>query len=91
MSFSIGTEKENKLSCLDIEIIREQGQFTTTVYRNLLLVTHIVTFKVFLPLAYRFCMVYTLVYRCFCNLLKLDTIPNRINFSERGIVKECLP
>ena len=28
------TEKENKLSFLEIEIIREQGKFTTTVYRN---------------------------------------------------------
>ena len=28
MSFSMETEKENKLSFLDIEIIREQGKFT---------------------------------------------------------------
>ena len=34
MSFSIDTEKENKLSFLDVEIIREQGKFATTVYRK---------------------------------------------------------
>ena len=34
MSFSMETEKENKLSFLEIEIIREQGKFTTAVYRN---------------------------------------------------------
>ena len=28
MSFSMETEKENKLSFLDVEIIREQGKFT---------------------------------------------------------------
>ena len=32
MSFSMETEKENKLSFLDVEVIREQGKFTTTVY-----------------------------------------------------------
>ena len=32
MSFSMGTEKESKLSFLDVQIIREQGKFTTTTY-----------------------------------------------------------
>ena len=32
MSFSMETEKENKLSFLDVEVIRKQGKFTTTVY-----------------------------------------------------------
>ena len=32
MLFSIETEKENKLSFLDVEIIRKQGKLTTTVY-----------------------------------------------------------
>ena len=31
-SFSMEREKENKLSFLDVEVIREQGKFTTTVY-----------------------------------------------------------
>ena len=34
MSFSMETEKENKLSFRDIKIIRKQGNFTTTVYRK---------------------------------------------------------
>ena len=34
MSFSMETEKENKLSFLDVEIISKQGKFTTTVYRK---------------------------------------------------------
>ena len=32
MSFSMETEKENKLSFLDVEVIHEQGKFTTTIY-----------------------------------------------------------
>ena len=34
MSFSMKTEKESKLPFLDVEIIREQGTFTTTIYRK---------------------------------------------------------
>ena len=34
MSFSMETEKENKLSFLNVEIICEQGKFATTIYRN---------------------------------------------------------
>ena len=34
MSFSMETEKENKLFFLDVKIIREQGKFSTTIYRK---------------------------------------------------------
>ena len=59
MSLSMETEKENKLSFLDVEVICEQGKFITTVsgvYSN---------FESFLLSVYKFGMVYTLVYRCF--------------------------
>ena len=66
MSFSMETEKENKLSFLDVEIIREQGKFTTTIYRKPTFSGVCSNFKSFLPSVYKFGMVYTLVYRCFC-------------------------
>ena len=34
MSFSVETEKENKFAFLDVEFIREQGKFTTKIYRK---------------------------------------------------------
>ena len=34
MSFSMETEKENKLSFLIVEVIHKQGKFTTTIYRK---------------------------------------------------------
>ena len=34
MSFSMETERQNKFSFLDIEVIREQGKFSTTIYRK---------------------------------------------------------
>ena len=72
MSFSKETEKESKLPFLAVEILHEQGKFTTIVYRK----------PSFLPTVYKFGMVYTLV---FLHLLKLDTIPYRINFCKRNI------
>ena len=34
MSFTIETEQSNKISFLDVSIIREQGKFVTSVYRK---------------------------------------------------------
>ena len=65
MSFSMETEKENKLSFLDVEVIREQGKFTTTVYRKPTFSGVYSNFESFLPSVYKFGMVYTLVCRCF--------------------------
>ena len=59
MSFSIETEKENKVSFLDVEIIREHA---TTVYRK---PTFSGVYSNFLPSVYKFGMAYTLFYRCF--------------------------
>ena len=67
MSFSMETEKENKLSFFDAEIIREQGKFTTVVYRKPTFSGVYSNFERFLPSVYKFGMAYTLVYRCFCS------------------------
>ena len=60
------TEKENKLSFLDVEIILEQGKFTTAFYRKPTFSGVYSNFESFLRWVYIFGMVYTLVYRCFC-------------------------
>ena len=65
MSFSTETEKENKLLFLDVEVICEQGKFTTTVYRKPTFSGVFSNFERFLPSVYKFGMVYTLVYRYF--------------------------
>ena len=65
MSFSMETEKENKLSSLDVEIVRGQGTFAAKIIKSLLLVAYIGTLKEFSPSIYKFGMVYTSVYRCF--------------------------
>ena len=61
----MGTEKENKLSFLDVEIIREQGKFTTKIYGKPTFSGVYSNSEIILPSVYKFGMVYTLIYRCF--------------------------
>ena len=63
MLVSMETEKENKLSFLDVEIIHKQGKFTTTAYRKLTFSGVYSNFERILSSVCKFVMVYTLVYR----------------------------
>ena len=65
MSFFTEDEK-NKLSFLEVEIMCEQGKFKTTVYWKPIFSGVYSNFESSLPSVYKFGMVYTLVYRCFC-------------------------
>ena len=65
MSFSYEVERDGKLSFLDVNVFREEGQFVSNVYRNTTFSGVYTTFKGFLPATYKFGMVYTLAYRCF--------------------------
>ena len=62
MSFTIETEKNNKISFLDVNVIREQVKFVTSVYQKPTfsgLYTH---FDSFLPDTYKIGMIYSLVF-----------------------------
>ena len=65
MSFTIETEQENKISFLDVSVIREQGEFTTSVYRKPTFSGVYTHFDSFLPDTYKIGMIYTLANRCF--------------------------
>ena len=80
MSFSMETEKENKLSFLDVEVIREQGKFTTTIYRKATFSDVYSSFGSFFPSVYQFGMVYTLVYRCFRICSNWTQFPTELIF-----------
>ena len=84
MSFSTETEKENKLSFHDVEIIRKQGKFTTTIYRKPTFSGVCCNFEGSLPSVYKFCMVFPLVYRCF-------SISHRLFFNNIHLVKVKVP
>ena len=65
MKFSFQEEKNGKLSFLDIEVSREGKKFVTIVYRKPTFSDAYAHFDSFLPTAYKFGIIYTLVFRSF--------------------------
>ena len=65
MSFSLAEEKHGKMSFLDVEILRENSIFVTTVYRKPIFSGVYTHFGSFLPSTHKFGVLYTLVHRCF--------------------------
>ena len=66
MSFTIETVQNNKISFPDVNVIREQGKFVTSVYRKPTF-SDVYTYfdSFFLPDSYKIAMIYTLMNRCF--------------------------
>ena len=65
MLFSHEVERDGKLSFLDVNVFREEGQFVTNVYRKPTFSGVYTHFESFLPATYKFGMVCALAYRCF--------------------------
>ena len=66
MKFSFEEEKNGKFSFLDVEVSQERNKFATTVYRKPIFsgaYRHFDSF--FLPITYKFSVIYTLVFRFF--------------------------
>ena len=66
MPFNIETEQNNKISFLNVNIIREQGKLITSVYRKLTFSggnTHVDSFLLY---SYNISIIYTLANICFC-------------------------
>ena len=84
MSFTIETEQHNKIS-LDVNVIREQGKFTTSVYQKPTFGSVYTHFDRFLSNTYKIGMVYTLVnITMFNSQLKLL----RENISEKWLSRK---
>ena len=71
MSFTIETEQNNKTLMLDVNVIREQGKYMTSVYRKPNFSAVYTPFDSFLSDTYKFDMIYTFVNRCFqvCSII----------------------
>ena len=85
------TEKENKLSFLDSEIIREQGKFTITVYWKPTFSGVYSNFESFLTSVYKFGMVYILVYRYFRLYSNLTQFHTALTFLKKIFPKNGYP
>ena len=65
MSFTIETEQNNKISFLDVNFLREQGKFITSIYQKPTFSGVYTHFDSFLPDTYQIGMIYPFVNRCF--------------------------
>ena len=66
ISFTVGNEKENRVSFLNVKMLREQGKFTTSVYCKLTFSRICTQFESLLSSNNnRISMIITLLYRCF--------------------------
>ena len=64
MFFTIEREKQNRMSFIDVQVIREDKTFTTSVYRKNTFIGVYTHFDSFLPSTYMFGTGYILAYRC---------------------------
>ena len=64
ISFTIENEENNRMSFLDVNIICEQGKFTTSVYHKPTFGKVYTHFDSFLP-SNKIVLIHTLLYRCF--------------------------
>ena len=85
------TKKENKLPFLNVEIIRKQRKFTTTIYGKPTFSGVHSNFESFLPFIYKFGNVYTLVYRSFriCSNWTQFHTEFELNFLKEIFQKNC--
>ena len=65
MSFSFEQEVNGKLSFLDVEVSRQQGNFVTTGYRKSTFSGVYTHFDSFLPTVYKVVLIYALAYQYF--------------------------
>ena len=65
MAFTIENEKQNRISFLEIQIIREDKKFTTSVYQKAIFSGVYTHYDSCLRSTYKFGTVYTLAYRSF--------------------------
>ena len=89
--FHFRKRKNDKMSFVDIEILRENGKFVTTVYHKSIFGGVYIYFESFLPTTPKFDMLYTLVCRCFtlCSgWIKFHG--ELLEFSKRNFLKKYL-
>ena len=65
ISFTIENEKDNRMSFLDVNIIREKDKFTTSIYRKPTFSGIYTHFDSFLPSSNKTGLLHTLLDRCF--------------------------
>ena len=94
MSLTVKTEQNNKISFLDVNVIREQGKLITSVYGKPTFSGVYTHFDSFLPDTYKIGLIYTLVNGCFriyssWSMFHQQLILLRRIFHKNGYPENC--
>ena len=99
IKFTKEVESNGSLPFLDVLVSREEGKFTTNIYRKPTFSGVFTNFESFLPSSYKNGLVFTLLYRCFriCSSVKkfheqVEFTKNtlRMNSYPDGVLKSCI-
>ena len=85
-----GDRRDNKFYFLHVEVIHEQVKLTTIIYRKATFSGVYSYFEIFLPAAYKFSMISTLVYRYFRICLDWAKGFTELNYIVKYISKKWL-
>ena len=91
MSFSFEQEKNEKFSFIDVKVSREKGKFVTTVYRKPTFGSVYTYFENFLPMVYKFGMVYALAYCYFKICSDWTKFHEELSFLKQVFLKKQVP
>ena len=77
MHFSLESKSSNIMSLIDLEDSRKNGRFKTTFHHKPTFSSVSTHFDRFLPISYKFGMIYTLAYSCIkiCSNWTVDSFP----------------
>ena len=65
INFTFEKEQDNTFPFLDVKITREESRFVTSVYRKPTFSGVYTNFTSFIPMTYKFGLIFTLLFRCF--------------------------
>ena len=91
VSLTIEREKQNRMSFLDIAIIREDKTLTNSVYRKPTFSGVYTQFDSFLPCIYKFGTVHRLTYRCFQMCSSWTKLHNELVCLKETFLKNGYP
>ena len=82
------TEQNNKISFLDINVIREQGKFVTSVNRKSIFSSVYTHFYSFLSDTYKIAIIYTLINRWFWICSSWSTVDQQLILLKRNMIQK---
>ena len=91
MSFTIKSEKQNRMFFLDRQIVCEDKTFTSSVNHKPTFNGVYTHFGIFLPSIYKFDTLYTLAYKCLRICSSWTKLHNELNCLKEIILKNGYP